>query len=272
VFKAIAENPFLHFKARSLFVVGFFISLATDIALGLLCEFSGFSPKDPIFVPIVYTLTFVLLSVWARQHLCRLQINFKRLIGYLPNNYSWLPTVALIIAILLFSLGSGQLFYYILSFPAPTLVDSLLQQKTFLSNSDTLAPLLHNLLIVIVVTLVAPITEELIFRGILLHRWAIKWGVTPGLLLSTSLFAVFHANIIGLFVFGLMMALLYIRTRTLIVPIVCHALNNFIVIGLELVSTTSNTVEPTDLLEQLHSYWWVGVVYSLFQASEIRMV
>ncbi|HEY9638088.1 MAG TPA: CPBP family intramembrane glutamic endopeptidase [Coleofasciculaceae cyanobacterium] len=223
-------------------------------------------------MPIVYTLTFVLLSVWARQHLCRLQINFKRLIGYLPNNYSWLPTVALIIAILLFSLGSGQLFYYILSFPAPTLVDSLLQQKTFLSNSDTLAPLLHNLLIVIVVTLVAPITEELIFRGILLHRWAIKWGVTPGLLLSTSLFAVFHANIIGLFVFGLMMALLYIRTRTLIVPIVCHALNNFIVIGLELVSTTSNTVEPTDLLEQLHSYWWVGVVYSLFQASEIRMV
>jgi hypothetical protein len=261
-----AENPFLNFKARSLLLVGFLISLATGFAFGLLSSFSGLNPQDPIFVPIIYTLTFVFLSLWARHRLHRLQINFKHIIGHLPDNYPWLPTVAIVIAILLFSLGSGHLFFYGLSFYAPRLVESLLKQKTFLSDSETFAPLLYNLLTVVVVTVVAPLTEELIFRGILLHRWSAKWGITSALLISALLFAVLHANIIGLFVFGLMMALLYIKTRTLIVPILCHSLNNFVAIGLELVSISSGTPESVDILEQLHSDWWVGVVYIVLSA------
>jgi uncharacterized protein len=265
-FEITSENPFLNFRVRHLLLVGFLISLVTGFVLTLLSSLSGIDPNEPILAPIIYTLTFIWLCLWARQRLRHLKISFKPLIGHLPNHYPWLPTLAIVIAILLFSLGSGHLLFYSVSFFAPTLVESLLKQKTFLSDAETFAPLLHNLLAVIVVTVVAPVVEELIFRGIILHRWTAKWGVTPAVLISALLFAILHANIIGLFVFGVMMALLYIKTRTLIVPIVCHALNNLIAVGLELASLNSKTVETMTLLEQLHSYWWVGVVYIVLSA------
>jgi hypothetical protein len=113
----------------------------------------------------------------------------------------------------------------------------------------------------IVFLVVAPITEELIFRGILLHRWTAKWGITPALLISALVFGILHANIIGLFVFGLMMALLYIKTRTLIVPMVCHSLNNLAAIALDFAAQNSGTPDTADILEQLRLYWWVGLVY-----------
>src|SRR3712207_306889 len=122
-----SENPFFHFRVRNLLLAGFLISLAIGFAVGLLVGISGFDPNDPIFTPIIYTLTFILLCFWSRQRLRHLKISVKRLIGHLPNNYPWLPTIAIVIAILLFSLGSGQLFFYTVSFFAPTLVESLLQ-------------------------------------------------------------------------------------------------------------------------------------------------
>ena len=113
---------------------------------------------------------------------------------------------------------------------------------------------------------VAPITEEILFRGILLHRWTAKWGITGALLLTSLVFGILHANLVGLSVFGLMMALLYLKTRTLIVPIICHALNNLVAIGLELLPKDASTTNPADILEQLNAYWWVGMVYVVLSA------
>lgn len=264
--KTTADNPFLYFKVRRLILLYLLISLVLGCTLALITGFSGFNPKDPVFEPIIYSLTFILLSLGAIHWLCRLRINFQRLVGRLPSNFPWLPTVGIVIAILLFSLGSGQLFFYTLSFSNPLLVESLLKQKTFLYGSETFAPLLHNLLTIIAVLLVAPITEELLFRGILLHRWTVKWGVTPALLISSLLFGVLHANIIGLSVFGVMMGLLYIKTRTLVVPMICHFLNNLTALGLEFTSQGFGNKEPVDILEQLHSNWWVGIVYMTLSA------
>lgn len=264
--KTTTENPFTNFKARSLLLWGFLIPVALGFALGLISGFSRFNPTDPIFGLIIGSLTFVLLALWAIYRLRRLHINVKHLIGSLPNNYPWLPTVGIVIAILLFSLGSGQLFYSALSFAAPELVTLLLDQKVFLSSSETVVPLLYNLLVIISFLVVAPVTEELLFRGILLHRWTAKWGIAPALFSSSLLFGILHANIIGLFVFGLMMTLLYLKTRTLIVPMVCHALNNLVAVGLGLVSTGSSTTEPVNALEQVRSNWWVGIVYVALSA------
>jgi len=269
--KTNPENPFLKFKARSLIIGCLLISLAISFVLGLFAGFSRFNPKDPIFAPIIYNLTFILLSAWAIKRLRYLHLDLKRLIGQLPNRYPWLPTLGIVIAILLFSLGSGQLFYYVLSLFNPSLVESLLNQKTFYSGSETFSPILYNLLMVFTVLVVAPVTEEFLFRGILLHRWTTKWGVTPALIISSILFGLLHANIIGLFVFGLMMALLYIKTRTLIVPIICHSLNNLAAIGLELASMSSSTTESINTLTQLRTYWWVGIIYVALAAPWLFM-
>ncbi|NEP57067.1 MAG: CPBP family intramembrane metalloprotease [Symploca sp. SIO2G7] len=258
-----SENPFINFKVRSLLLCALLISLALGFLLGIVAELSGLNPNEPIFALIIYNLTFILLCLWVIQQLSQLQINIDYLIGKVPRNYRWLPTLGIVITILLFSLGSGQLLFYLLSFVAPELVESILSEQIFLSGSDNFAPVLNNILAFITVVVVAPVTEELLFRGILLHRWAAKWGITPALLLTSLLFGILHANIIGLFVFGLMMALLYLKTRTLIVPIICHALNNLAAVGIGLLPSDANT---TDILEQLNSYWWVGIVYVALSA------
>jgi len=261
-----SENPFINFTTRSLLLCALLISLLLGFLLSIVTELSGLSPNEPIFTLISYNLIFILLCLWAIERLSQLQVKTDYIIGKVPPNYRWLPTIGIVINILLFSLGSGQLLFYLLSFVAPGFVESILNEQIFLSGSDNFAPALSNILAVITVVVVAPITEELLFRGILLHRWTAKWGITPALLLTSLVFGILHANLVGLSVFGLMMALLYLKTRTLIVPIICHALNNLVAIGLELLPKDASNTNPADILEQLNSYWWVGMVYVVLSA------
>jgi hypothetical protein len=44
--------------------------------------------------------------------------------------------------------------------------------------------------------------------------------------LSSLCFALLHLDLVGAFAFGMVMCVLYLRTRSLLVPILCHALNN----------------------------------------------
>lgn len=256
-----SENLFIYLKVRHLLLWGLFIPIAIGFVFGIIAAIVGFDVNDPLFVPFFYILTSGLLSLWVFRRLHQLNVPEDLIVGHLPERYPWLPTMGIVITILLFSLGSGQLFYYALSQYYPDLVESLLSQKVFLSSEETMAPFWHNLLNLITIIVVAPITEELIFRGIIFQRWATKWGVTRSLIVSSLLFGILHANFIGLFIFGLMMALLYIKTRTLIVPIACHALNNLAAVGLDYVSRSSDPAETVEVLAQLDTYWWMGLIY-----------
>jgi uncharacterized protein len=264
-FDQITKNPFVHFRVRRLFWDSFLLSGAMSWILGLSADGGNFNARDPVFVPLIYCLTFIFISLFAGLRLHKLQLKFPQLLGR-TGHHCWQLIIGIAISILLFLIGSGQLFFYILSFFDAAFVESILRQKLFLSGSETLYPELYNFLTIVAVLIVAPITEEFIFRGIILHRWAVKWGVTPALLMSSLLFGALHSNLVGLFVFGLIMALLYLKTRTLFVPIACHALNNFLAIGLEVVSPT-----PVSVLSQLHAYWWVGVVYLVLSAPWLMM-
>jgi uncharacterized protein len=73
-----------------------------------------------------------------------------------------------------------------------------------------------------------PVTEEIFFRGILLHRCAEKWGWRPAIIILALIFGLLHMAHLGLFVFALLMTLFYLETRSLWVPILCHALNNLV--------------------------------------------
>lgn len=87
----------------------------------------------------------------------------------------------------------------------------------------------HYLPMVVCVCILAPLFEEMLFRGVILRsflqqypRWAAIWG-------SAALFGLAHMNLyqfIGATIFGGIAGWLYERTRSLIPGIVLHALNN----------------------------------------------
>jgi membrane protease YdiL (CAAX protease family) len=80
----------------------------------------------------------------------------------------------------------------------------------------------------IVAVIMAPVVEEVFFRGLLMQGWALRWGTYPAVIASSALFAICHIELLGHFVFGVAMSLLYLRTRSLWVPIAAHGLNNLI--------------------------------------------
>ena len=72
----------------------------------------------------------------------------------------------------------------------------------------------------------APISEELIFRGVALPIAAKHFGTVPAIFAVSVVFAAIHFNVsssIPLFVLAIGLSLAYIYTQSIIVPIVMHA-------------------------------------------------
>jgi membrane protease YdiL (CAAX protease family) len=268
-----ADNPFLKITIRSIFIgailSGIFISIGMGLVMGIAEYFSHATLEPTLISPILYILIFSWLCLWLLQRLKKININPRYIFGNLASNYKWFPNISLVIPILLFSLGSFYISAYFLSFINPESVESILNERllNFASNSSTV--FISNSLQIFTVVIVAPIVEEFLFRGIILHRWAAKWGIKIALLLSSFVFGLLHDNVVGLSMFGLMMGLLYIKTRTLIVPIVCHALNNTAVVILEFLLIHFDTTKTVYTVEQFRSLWWLGVAYVMLSAPTL---
>ncbi|MDP4183796.1 MAG: type II CAAX endopeptidase family protein [Bacteroidota bacterium] len=83
------------------------------------------------------------------------------------------------------------------------------------------------------VVIIAPIVEESIFRGIIMHGFMRNYSNVKAIVISALMFALFHLNpwqFPSTFVLGLFLGWLMVATRSLLVCILGHAINNFIVL------------------------------------------
>ena len=84
---------------------------------------------------------------------------------------------------------------------------------------------------VLAVVVVAPLTEECLFRGLILRGFLLRYSVRKAIVVSSLLFALIHVmpwQIPGAFVFGAIFAWLYIRTGSILPCILGHAFVNAI--------------------------------------------
>lgn len=266
------NNPFLKIKARtillwlilSIFVVIIFVFLISAIGGRILLnnlETQTFKFDDPIIALIIqYSWLYGLICLWLCYQIKRSRLKINFLFGELPNNFNWLWQLLIVIPILIFSFGSGQLILYLISLINPGLVKNLASQTLLLTPQETSYPLAYNCLQLLFVIIFAPLIEEILFRGILLQRWAIKWGLITSLIISSLFFGLLHLNIIGLLNFGLIMALIYLKTHTLFIPIAIHALNNFIAVIFELISSLFKEQAIINASENIQFSWWLGLI------------
>ena len=77
---------------------------------------------------------------------------------------------------------------------------------------------------------ISPISEELIFRGVFLNRLQLALPVVFAVLISSLLFAALHSfgSIFSAFIFGICIAILYLKTDNIFVAIFAHFFNNLI--------------------------------------------
>lgn len=132
------------------------------------------------------------------------------------------------VVLLGFSLGSG--FLYTFAFAHVDLDLAYSSGHYHSVPIDTLGNTVSGIVIFAIPQFIlAPFTEELVFRGLLLRLLTKKHGPAVAVLMSSLLFALFHfsqSDYVGTFVFGVIVAMLYLRTGSLWVPVITHSAYN----------------------------------------------
>lgn len=131
-----------------------------------------------------------------------------------------------------------------LSYPT---IHWLIGQKAFeaLSRMESSATMLAKavssiswgggIMLLLLVGIIAPFVEELMFRGFAYPPMKHSWGVRWGLVASGAYFAALHFSPLDfptLWLIGIILGWLYEETGSLAAPFAAHAVNNIITVGL----------------------------------------
>jgi membrane protease YdiL (CAAX protease family) len=266
----IAEDPFSKLKARLVLGGCILVTLLMTFLLvfGLIFVRIGLGQMPDLQAPLVfpflavlfYGLQLLLILYLLRRARLRPAVLFGEPIRWnLLRGYRALP-------VLLFgvSLAGYFLLFFPLSYAMPRWIDRYLFQQRGLVMFHTTGTGYHvgNILMMLTIVFFGPIVEELIFRGVLLTRWSLKWSVSKSMLLTSILFGLLHREVIGHVFFGYVMAVLYIETKSLYVPIVMHMTNNGIAWVLNAVSVVWGTGTKSTLTS-FQSSWPVNLTLTL---------
>ena len=244
-------SPFDDLRARRL-VVQFLLLMGAALWLyRRLGSRAGLGHEEWIGVVLAYGAAALLL--FAHGWFAALQ--WRGLFGRWPARDE-LPLVAVVVPVDLISFGAAIAVFIPLSYVAPQFVERFLLDPPALVDAQSLRQWLG---LVAVAVVCAPFVEELLFRGFLLHRWARRWGTGPAVIASSALFAVLHGEWIGHFLFAVAMCALYLRTRTLWLPILAHALSNFVIALTTLPDALTHATSEPETLDSLRGEWLVGL-------------
>ena len=210
------------------FCVGFFAS-------ALVARFSGESDKNPSTGRMVIaTLSFqgaglIFIARFLREH----HMSWTEGFGF-SSNPRRAVLLGIVIALLFLPIGwglqdlCGRLITHL---PHLKLKPEEQQAVHALRNAASWA---NRLALAAAAILLAPVAEELLFRGILYP--AVKQAGYPHLALwgTSVLFAAVHTNLVSfvpLTVLALLLTALYERTNNLLAPITAHAMFNALNFG-----------------------------------------
>ena len=208
---------------------------------------------------IVSLATYFLIGLFVWFHLLRHGMTLRSILGErLSRKEVYLFAV---IAIPLVGVAIAGLYatYVPLSWLNPALVTTILgAMPNLIVWSTEPKELFSNGLNIIMFVLLGPIVEEILFRGFLLNRWWKKYGAEKAIVLSSIMFALMHVEVIGGIVFGLVLARIYVKTKSLIGPIIVHTANNVIVMVLELTDIFMPGESPKFTLSEFLAYSWMA--------------
>jgi membrane protease YdiL (CAAX protease family) len=252
-----AEVPILPFERLRARAIALGTILLFLVALAVCAAIAPAVLEDRNSVALGY-LAYGIGLAWVLR-LCHVHgVSLGRLAGPFPRRGDW-ALLWLVVPLMACSFAAIWLMYYPLSFVAPDFVNDVV-----LSDNNLLMPggAARNLASAVMIVAVAPVVEELVFRGLLFQRWAHKWGKWRGLWFSAAAFGVLHLDAIGAVIFGAAMALLYVRTGGLWVPIAVHMLNNAIALTGATAESVGGTAsaDAANPLAEFRAEWWVGVV------------
>mgnify|MGYP004450898787 FL=1 len=154
----------------------------------------------------------------------------------LSNNFPFKTVIILLILNLLFSIGVA----IVLENLTPFIPFLGVSEGTIVDKTNLLFFLGSFLSTVIL----APLAEELFFRGVLFSKISSYTTISIGIIISSILFGLLHGvdGFIGALVFGMCMCILFLKTSNILITMTVHFLNNLIASCLELANLDNLTI------------------------------
>lgn len=116
-------------------------------------------------------------------------------------------------------------------------VDNLITISGLRGSSDRYQTVLQSTadmsfwIMVVATAILAPIVEELVFRGLVYTRCKELLGVVPATIISAACFGLVHGNLVQFVyagILGVFLCIFYEKGRSVWVPIICHMSVNMI--------------------------------------------
>lgn len=207
--------------------------------------------QDPIVLGFINLVSFSLpigLGLWVNRLPPRRAFP---LIGISPLAWIALPMIVFGGGVVLSELDN--VFRW--AVPIPRYLADMMSDL-FFSSDDVLSQFF-------LLSIVAPITEEFLFRGVILRGLLGRFNPWKSVLLTSMLFAAMHLNpwqLLTALMLGLMTGWFYLRTASLWPCIAAHALHNSVVVVLG-VAPFGWWEPPTaeDLMNVEFQPWWLDL-------------
>ncbi|AQQ52197.1 CPBP family intramembrane glutamic endopeptidase [Planococcus lenghuensis] len=239
---------FWEMKTRYLILYNILAIIVMVVAL-LFIDSYLFTVSDDAVNTIFMAILYIIVPVLYFGYYFRKQNRPVQGILFTAGMKEWIPRLAVLVFILIaFSLSVFWLQLAALMPIAPWLVELFMEPVPMTTSPGFLV------LEILFLAVIGPIAEEFMFRGVLLNRMIRKTSMWGGILISSILFGVLHADVLGAFMFGVITSLLFIKTRNLLVPVMLHIFNNSLAVLAAYVAPTFPEalalLEPADIYEK----------------------
>lgn len=227
--ESLSADPFLSLKARYVLIV---VAIAWYVqpGMGLVAQAFNLQEREWYWWSIAYHyyahalwLAFLVGAFYFAN------VDVRKFFGELPHREHlaqvlWVDAFLFCFAAVLITLLFVPVSYVLPDFASWWL--AWFMEPTVFFDQARGFPVAANVAGFVSVVILAPVLEEVVFRGYLLQRLWRKLGLAKAVLLSSALFGALHPDTLGAAVFGAGMCYLYLRSRSLYVPILAHALYN----------------------------------------------
>lgn len=238
---------------------------------------------------MLFTIPFILLVIWFKEisldtiglyikelgevvaYICvirkiikeiNLKENFKLKIQYKPKLKEY---IYVILALL------GYIFIYA---NTVELLLSNIPMNEWIQDCFKEITNMPILLLIISVSIVAPIFEEIIYRGIILEQLYRRYGMIKAIIISALLFGLMHLNIqqgVNAFFIGIVLGFIYIKTNSLLLSIFLHFANNSLMVILDSIPFLDTSNLKFSIVELLCGVIMLLIAYKFFNNIEVDL-
>lgn len=241
-------------KIRKLLVVNILISILVLIGIWIY-ESLTFLRVDENVVTLFTYSGLLLWFIWRARKADNRISNFSR--GF-REGFSLKELILILLFHFLISIGFIFLLVLLASYISPWLINAIIYDEGMIVPQSLKSKIYYAISAI----LLAPVVEEIAFRGIILNRFRSKWGLGRAVIFSSILFGILHYKlaVVGAVTFGICLALIYLRTENILLSITAHFINNLIAVSfMFLPSGDISSVEAFTLKEARIAGWALGI-------------